>query len=46
VRDLVAAHAMARKGMNEEKIPIDQTYVNKSLRRAQVFQINKDVKEE
>jgi hypothetical protein len=45
MKDFVAALAMARKGIYEKKIPIDQAYDNKSLRRVQFYQIKKEVKE-
>jgi hypothetical protein len=46
VRDLVAILALARKGTNEIKIPTDQVYSNKSLKRTQIYQIIKQVKED
>jgi hypothetical protein len=44
VRDFVAALAMARKRMNEIKIPTDQVYDNKSLKKTEAYQFIKEVK--
>jgi hypothetical protein len=45
-RGIVAALAMVRKGMKEVKILTFEAYGNKSLKKTQVCQIIKDVKEE
>jgi hypothetical protein len=46
VRNFVAAHVTARKGMGEVKISNEQAYCNISLKRAQIYQIIYQVKEE
>jgi hypothetical protein len=45
VRNFFAALAMARKGTKKTKIVAEQVNNNKSLKRTQIYQSTKEVKE-
>jgi hypothetical protein len=45
VRDFLVALAKAEKGIKEIKILIGQAYSNKSLKKTQIYQFIKEVKE-